>query len=59
MEETEDSGNPGRKPCRCRTTVYEIKKAMDNGEGGNSRACNSRMTVVGRDSLRDAKQPEL
>ena len=31
----------GRKPCRCRTTVYAIKKRMDNGEGVNMQTCTA------------------
>ena len=37
-----------------RTTVYAIKKCMDDGEGVNSRSGSGRMTVVDHDSLRDA-----
>ncbi|KAF2355243.1 Cadherin [Trinorchestia longiramus] len=36
-----------------RTTVYTIKKHMDNGEGSNRRAGSGRKSVVDRDSLRD------
>ena len=39
-----------------RTTVYSIKKRMDDGEGVNRRAGSGRKTVVDRDSLRDAIQ---
>ena len=34
-----------------RTTVYAIKKCLDNGEGVNRRAGSGRKTVVDRDSL--------
>ena len=37
-----------------RTTVYSIKKHMDDGEGINRRAGSGQKTVVDRDSLRDA-----
>ena len=37
-----------------RTTVYAIKKRMDDGEGVNRRAGSGRKSVVDRDSLRDA-----
>ena len=36
------------------TTVYAIKKRIDDGEGVNRRAGSGRMAVVDRDSLRDA-----
>lgn len=39
-----------------RTTVYSIKKRMDDGEGVNRRAGSGRKSVVDRDSLRDAIQ---
>ena len=34
-----------------RTTVYAIKKRMDDGEGVDRRAGSARKTVVDRDSL--------
>lgn len=37
-----------------RTTVYAIKKRMDDGEGVNRRAGSGRKSVVDHDSLRDA-----
>ena len=37
-----------------RTTVYAIKKQMNDSEGVNRCAGSSRKTVVDRDSLRDA-----
>ena len=37
-----------------RTTVYAIKKWMDDGEGVNRRADSGRKTVIDRDSLRVA-----
>ena len=36
-----------------RTTVYAIKKCMDDGEGANRRASSGRKTVMDRDSLWD------
>ena len=35
------------------TTVYSIKKLMDDGEGVNRRTSSGRKSVVDRDSLRD------
>ena len=41
----------------CRTTVYSIKKRMDDGEGVNRRGGGSgRRSVVDRDSSRYAVQ---
>ena len=37
-----------------RTTVYAIKKRINDGEGVNRRAGIDRKTVVDRDGLRDA-----
>ena len=36
-----------------RSTVYAVKKRMDDGEGVNRRAGNGRKTVVDCDSLRN------
>ena len=38
----------GHKPCRSRTTVYAIKKCMDDGERVNRRADSGWQTVVNR-----------
>ena len=37
-----------------RTSVYTIKKRMDDGEGVNRRAGSGRKTVLDRDRLPDA-----
>ena len=37
-----------------RTTIYAIKKRMDDGEIVNRRADSGQKTVVDRDSLRNA-----
>ena len=44
----------GRGTCRSCTTVYVIKKRMDDGKSVNSRAGRGRKPVVDRDRLRDA-----
>ena len=41
-------------PVVSRTTVYEIKKRMDDGEGVNRRAGSGFKTVMDHDSLPDA-----
>ena len=40
-----------------RTTVYSIKKCMNEGEGINRRAGSGRKTVVDRGSLQDVSKP--